>query len=212
MVQKVRIVFFLLGLTGIVLHILHTERVLQLFSYYTMQSNVLAVILWGVLIVKNNEDTTIMRRCRFVLTTGIMITFIVYHFVLVPVLKSSELNYPLFTINDLFVHYFTPLLMFFDYVFLSKPFKIPLRQMMLVWVQPVFYTLYVFIYVTLGGVYIIDNTTTRFPYFFMDIDQYGWQVVLMYGVGILILFIVLGFIIHLMKQLINAQITRRTTV
>ncbi len=199
MIKTIRACFFVLGLTGIVLHIMHTERLVQLFSYYTMQSNLFVVLLWGLMLRKNHRKTSTFNTLHFIATVGITITFLVYHFLLVPVLIDLDINYPLYTLNDLFVHYITPWLMIIDYVLLTPKNRLRITRLFSVVVFPIAYMFYVIGYQSLGGRYIIDETVSRFPYFFMDIDQYGVLTVTLYSLLILSGFIISALILEGIK-------------
>ncbi len=210
MIKALRVCFFILGLTGIILHILHTERVVQLFSYYTMQSNLFVVFLWGLMLRKNHRNTPGFETLQFTAAVGIAITFLVYHFVLVPVLIDLDVDYPLFTINDLFVHYITPWLMIFDYLLLTRKTRLRVMRLGSVIVFPIIYMVYVTVYQSLGGRYIIGDTVSRFPYFFMDVDQYGLMTVTGYSLLILVGFILSALVLEGIKYGIHHnEIIRR---
>ena len=107
-------------------------------------------------------------------------------------------------LNNLFVHYFVPWLVFF-YWLLCSPGKHTLTTSdALIWTLfPLFYAAYMFCRARSGR--IIEETGTPYPYPFMDIQAFGLRRVLLMCVSLYAICICAGLsIVFVLRVLFSA--------
>ena len=182
-----RPVAFAVSAVCIVLTMIDCPRYGELFSYFTIQSNVMCLILlfWNL----RKEPPALFRGLA---TVCITLTFLVYHSLLRP--EDLTLN-NLGNIKNMattFAHYLVPACVWIDYLFfaqkglmrLSYPFK---------WLcYPLLYLAYILlVYKPLGGTFIVEGKLCKVPYFFFDVEVLGaggvavWCLILAAGVLVL---------------------------
>lgn len=176
------------------------------FNYYTILSNTLVFVAFIVLVIRTATDAAIRGprgTTEFsALVTGLVVlaisvTGLVYNFVLVPTLDADQAA-TVGSAANLFVHAITPSLVVLDFLlFVDK------RRMRwfhpLVWlVVPLVYVGFALIRAEVGAVLIAVDS--RYPYFFIDVDQYGWGAVAR-NIGYLAAaFLALGYVIVLLDR------------
>jgi len=175
--------------------------------YYTAQSNIMAIVLFLMLIVKTvsgirNDETDsacYFPRFSMICTINVLLTFVVFWILLVPQLAGIL---PLWTFSNLAVHAITPLLCLVDYILFSKPRRLKYRDVYYVTIFPICYLIGSSIAGLAGHDYAISNTDgapVRFPYFFYDFDRIG-LLALAYIAGIVIFFLIIGHIFYLIDK------------
>ena len=111
--QAFRSLIALLGLIGVSIQIKQSGWGMLL--YYTTLSNVIVFSFLTYLVIKEKRNGSInsnpkLLRLKGGVTMTIMITFMVYHFLLAPKVRS----YDYYTIRNFLVHYIVPLSTIFD--------------------------------------------------------------------------------------------------
>ena len=206
-----RLCAFLFAATGLMRHIGIFRGVFfpGAFMYYTIQSNLLAVVFFGILVVKSAMGMREGRygsagccpRLSLVVAVDLLVTLFVFWALLVP--QGLDPKY-LLSFDNIAVHTVTPLLCLLDYLLFSQPRSLRYRNIYLVCILPGAYVLFTIIARFAGYVYRytgylgIDNTGSapvRFPYFFLDFDMLG-PLVLAYMGLILVFFLLLGHILY----------------
>jgi len=171
--------------------------------YYTALSNLLAIILFAMLIGRTivsarsgvSEGACFYPRFEMVCVIDILLTFCVFWVLLVPNMAGA-LN--LWTFGNLAVHAITPLLCLIDYILFSKPRKLKRRDVLYVAVFPLCYVIFSSLAGLAGHVYMIsaaDGKPVRFPYFFFDFDRIG-ALSFAYIGGLLAFFFVVGYVFY----------------
>lgn len=194
-----RPIFFVLSATCIVLTMIDCPRHVELFSYFTIQSNVmcLIVLFWNL----RKEPPALLRGLAVVCIT---LTFLIYHFMIRPAdLTLSNLN-NLKNIATSFAHYLVPVCFWADYLLfapkglmrVSYPFK---------WLcYPLLYLGYIMlIYKPLGGTFIVEGQLCKVPYFFLDIELMGPGGVAVWCVAIGAGFLILSYLFLLLDKLLS---------
>ncbi len=143
-----QIAAFALCLWGVVL----TCRDVSMLRYYTVQSNLLCLVFWGYALIRRGK---VSPRLQGAVTLAILLTCVVYNFVLVPAFFAMGTNYSPYSLSDLLVHTFTPLLMLLDSLLFMDKGKIKRCDPLLWTVIPYAY----FAFTLIIGFY---------PYFFSD--------------------------------------------
>jgi len=185
----------------------------NILYFYTAQSNVMAIILFIILLVKsirdvNNDD--IKGACYFprfsmVCSINVMLTFAVFWVLLVPQLAGIL---PLWTFSNLAVHAITPLLCLCNYILFSDPNHLKYRDVYYVTIFPICYLAGSSIAGLAGHIYGIsaaDGAPIRFPYFFYDFDRIG-SLSLVYITGIVIFFLIIGHIFYYIDKKVRKPV------
>ena len=184
-----------------------------ILAYYTMQSNILAIILFGMLTVRTAMGLREGRRgsagyfARFemICTVDILLTFVVYWVMLAPMMFTMGEDYPMWAFDNLAVHGVTPLLCLLDYILFTQPRHLKYRDLYLVSTFPLAYVALTSLAGLLGYVYHVsqaDGLPVRFPYFFYDFDRIGLFSFVYIG-ALLIFFLLVGHVFYLFDRKIR---------
>ena len=176
------------------------------FMYYTIQSNLLVIVLFAMLSIKTvkslREDTRgtagFFVRFEMVCVVNVLVTFIVFWTLLVGTLGIDYL----LSFENLAVHGVTPLLCLADYILFSEAKCLKYRDAYFTCIFPLFYVIFTSIAGLAGYVYhfadtfenVLEEATAvpvRFPYFFLDFDRLG-VMTLAYIAGILAFILLFG--------------------
>jgi hypothetical protein len=152
--------------------------------YYTTQSNILTLGMFGILAVRTalaiKQDGTrgassFFERMSAIVMLSITVTFLLYWVMLAPFMSGSI---GIFSFANLQVHTITPLAMMFDYFFFAQRGKLKKRDPLLFALIPYAYLAQCTILGFSGVRYHVpgSDTSTRFPYFFVDFDISGAMV------------------------------------
>ncbi len=180
------------GLAGIIANIIFQGALAKALAYYTLQSNVLAVLVMMLLLVAKEPLPRLIKRLKLAACGGILITFIVYHAILYPlVISSGEIDYPFWF--DFPVHTFFPLLVLGDFLLFDREVRLEWRDAPWILALPAFYLIFVEVYVALDGSFFFDGTESRYPYFFLNRELLGNGIVALLILALAVLALSLGF-------------------
>ena len=188
---------------------------LRPFMFYTIQSNLLAIILFAFLSVRTGMSLREgMRgssgwhaRLGMVCAVDLLVTLVVFWVLLVPEVPASYL----WTFDNIAVHTVTPLLCLFDFILFSEPRKLKYRDVYYVCIYPLVYVVFTTIAGLAGYVYYfsstfssptssyVEITPVRFPYFFLDFDRLGLMAFAYIG-AILVFFLILSHAIFFIDR------------
>jgi len=142
-------------------------------AFYTMQSNVLAIVLFGMLIVRtiiglsegNKGNAGYFARFEMVCVINIMLTLFVFWILLAPTMFSMVGGFDMWSFDNLAVHLYTPLLCLFDYILFTQPKHLKYRDIYYILIFPLGYLTGTSIAGLLGYVYMTasDGNPMRFP-------------------------------------------------
>jgi hypothetical protein len=150
------------------------ERVLRFFSYFTIQSNILAACTALTLAANPDRDGSAWRVARAGALVGMTVTFIVYATVLAPLLDLHGAAYW----TDIGFHYVAPLMTVIGWLLFGPWPRLDRRSLGLMIIWPVSYLVYVLLYGAISGWY---------PYPFLDVDEHGIARVLINSLGVTVL-------------------------
>lgn len=203
-----RIVLFAMCIIGIIVHIYMDGSLNKtVLIYYTIQSNILCLVVISMVIVDTiikikregiKGENISFPKLKGATTMAITVTFLVFHVILKPTLFDMGMGEYASSFGNISVHYVTPLMFILDWVLFDKKFVYKKTDPIIWTMIPLAYFVFAIIRAQIGG--IIAGTDSRYPYFFIDIDQYGWMVAL-FVLGLLIFFIALGYIILLIDRI-----------
>ena len=190
---------FLAAFTGVYLEI--TKRGgLGMLLYYTVLSNLLVMIFTGYLLWKMRREgdhwqSSSLLRLKGGVTMSIMITCVIYHFMLAP------LTTDFYRLENFLCHYIVPLWFLVDTIIFDKS-----RQYK--WFDPIVWTVLPLLYMGFailnGFVLKMDVPNAKdspFPYFFLNATKHGWGFVFRWAATIFVAYMVSGYLFYLVKNI-----------
>ena len=190
---------FLAAFTGVYLEI--TKRGgLGMLLYYTVLSNLLVMIFTGYLLWKMRREgdhwqSSSLLRLKGGITMSIMITCVIYHFMLAPLTKDF------YRLENFLCHYIVPLWFLVDTIIFDKS-----RQYK--WFDPIVWTVLPLLYMGFailnGFVLKMDVPNAKdspFPYFFLNATKHGWGFVFRWAATIFVAYMVSGYLFYLVKNI-----------
>ncbi len=207
-VKLIRTIFLLatlyFGITGVYLNIAQSDEGLVVLGFYTIQSNMLCILaaIFYIFQLYNPKKLSekMMSFIQGDIVMCIMLTFLVYHFLLSPT-KSFDLS--TLVISNRYVHYYLPLMILADYLFFHKKGTFSYKWMPYWTFVPILYCLFVFIYSACGGRF---EGGTIVPYFFLDYTRYGVLGVAKWILGLTVGYIGLSAILVSLDKLLGKLI------
>ncbi|MDR3186729.1 MAG: Pr6Pr family membrane protein [Christensenellaceae bacterium] len=203
-----RTVAFLIAISGLLDSFISLTHSIDgaLFMYYTVQSNILACVMFGLLIVCTakglKKDGTLgsssyLQRFEMVACVDLLLTLLVFWVLLTPTMfKMTDGGVYLWSYENLSVHLITPLLCLIDYILFSYPRKLKYIDVYLVLIFPISYLAFATIAGFSGYVFSIhDGAAQRFPYFFMDYDLLG-ALTIVYILALIIIFLLISHVFY----------------
>lgn len=193
-----RAFMFLAAFTGVYLEITKHGG-FGMLLYYTVLSNLLVVIFTGYLLLKmrsggHSWQSPGILRLKGGVTMSIMITCVIYHFMLAP------LTTDFYRLENFLCHYIVPLWFLVDTIIFDKS-----RQYK--WFDPIVWTVLPLLYMGFailnGFVLKMDVPNAKdspFPYFFLNVNKYGWGFVFRWAAIIFVAYMVSGYLFYLVKK------------
>lgn len=164
--------------------------------YYTVQSNLLCFIFYFVILIlyilKKLKKNSMYYVFKGMVTMAMTITMVVFQLLL-----SSNGTYAGHEFTSLLVHLVVPLLTIFDYIIFGEKGNLKNTYPFIWTASLIFYLVFDVIYVCLGGKF---NNLNNYPYFFLNIDKYGFIGVMINCLIIYILFLLFGIIVQRLDQ------------
>jgi len=206
--RKLFLALLLAGnLSGIIIQLAESENPVQTMLYFTMLSNVVVFGSFLYFLLKKKELSTNDVILKGAVTISILLTFLVYHTLLNPIFGESDYNPPFW--GDFFVHTFTPLMVLLDYFLFDKKGNFRYSFIPFWLIFPMFYFLFANIYALFGGMFVYEDSSSRYPYFFMDPDKIGWGMVWVFVLAILIFLSLLSALIVFVDKRIVLEEKRK---
>lgn len=178
---------------GILLNLSNTTSKKALMSYYTLQSNLLCLIAFVIIVLlklrKKSYKNDIYFLIKGAITIAILITALVYHVALAPnnfAMDSLHNSIANKVWADAFVHTISPILVVIDYFLFDEKGKMKYYYPIIWLIVPLNYVVYVYTYSNMGGRFYSIGGSKKFAYFFLDYTQIGCK-----GVATWLLFIAL---------------------
>ena len=180
----------------------------DMFKYYTIQSNLLAVVMFAILVVRTviglreglHGGAAWFTRLRMIGTVNLLLTLIVFWALLAPAAPA----FYLLSYSNLSIHLIAPLLCLADYLLFYEAGRLQYKDVYFTGIFPLFY----FVFVTVLGVagynygnrFVVTRYITadavegysvprRAPYFFLDFDEAGMMVLAYAGVILAVILI-----------------------
>ncbi|MDR0831926.1 MAG: hypothetical protein LBM99_03395 [Bacillales bacterium] len=177
--------------------------------FYTLMSNLVVVIYFIVVVFLTLKDlikegvegsTSYFPKIAMILSVDILLTLLVFWILLAPTSFDMGSDFKLLSFANISVHTITPILMIIDFLLLNKRRALKFSDIFLVMIFPYSYMALSFILGFSGYVYMISNgENIYFPYFFLDIYNNGWMV-LVYVLALTIVFWGVGMLCYLFDR------------
>ena len=193
-----RIFLFLAAFTGVYLEIVNRGG-FGMLLYYTVLSNLLVAIftLYLLRVMKrdgeNWQDSTLLRLKGGV-TMSIMITCVIYHFLLAPIATNF------YTLENFLCHYIVPLWFLADTLFFDKQGQYKIWDPIVWTILPLLYMIFALFNGLVLKLDIPNSKVSPFPYFFLNIAK-GWDVVIKWCAIIFVAYMLAGFVFYFIKQI-----------
>ena len=146
-------------------------------------------------IIKKKE--TFYPRFKGAVTTSITLTFLIYHFLLSPTAEDYK---GVFYIRNIILHYIVPIMTIFDYIIFDKKGFYKIVDPLIWLIIPIIYFTFMLIRAKVGSPF---SNGSYYPYFIVDIDQYGLKTVLRNIFFIALFFVFLGYIGYFVDRFFN---------
>jgi hypothetical protein len=189
-------------IAGIIMNIAVFNRA-NVLLYYTLQSNIVMLLFSAFLLISPRRK--VLPAIKGMIIAGIIMTFLEYHFILRPMMFQMGAAYTLSPANTL-AHYVMQLMTIADWLLFDEKGQFKKTDPLKWTALPLAYFAFALIRAQFGS---FPGQEGRFPYFFIDIDKYGWgQVsfnVLLISVG----FVLMGYCIISVDWVLERLSTRR---
>lgn len=170
-----------------------------MLMYYTVLSNLLVAIFSVYMLVlmvqKRDLQSPTFLRVKAMITMSIMITFVIYHLLLMPIATDF------WRVENLLCHYIVPIYFFLDTLIVD-------RQKIYKWFDPIWWTILPVVYMVFAlfnglvlKVAIPRAKESPFPYFFLNVTKHGWPFVLKYAGIIFVAYLLAGYILYGVKSI-----------
>ena len=155
-------------------------------TFFTVQSNLFVLIImicssiYDILILcgKNIKMPNFIFYLKHISTTAISITFLVFGVILTPVLLKQELSNVVLSYSSIVMHQIIPVVAIIDWILDKPKKKVNYYFAPLAWSFPLYYYFFTLVIKEVGVTfpYYENGVTTesKFPYFFLDYEKYGW--------------------------------------
>ena len=193
-----RVLLFLAAFTGVYLEI--TKRGgFGMLLYYTVLSNLLVTLFTAYLLYVmrrsgENWQSQCLLRLKGGVTMSIMITCVIYHFMLAPIATDF------YRLENFLCHYIVPLWFLADTLLFDKQGQYKIWDPVLWTILPLVYMIFALFNGLVLKLPVPNSKVSPFPYFFLDVAK-GWDVVIKWCLIIFAAYMVAGFIFYLIKQI-----------
>ena len=201
---------FALVLTSIIIMFSIGADAFNMFSYFTIQSNVLVALLALFYIVaniiKDSKKQDVTNKLPFwivlIIILNIVLTGVVYLTILLPEdLKDGTLIMGASQLSNILLHGVVPVLSLAYFLIFAEKKIVKLRHTYLFVIYPILYWCFTLLR-SLSGIKFMGDSL--YPYFFLDpeFNSQGFGMVLLYVAFLLALFYVVGLLLTLLSNYI----------
>ena len=176
-----------------------------MMMYYTVQSNLLvslfALYMLGAMRQGKDLQSPSFLRIKAAVTMSIMITFVIYHFMLAPLATDF------WRVENMLCHYITPLYFFFDTLLVDRQRQYQLLDPPRWTALPLLYMAFALLNGLVLKWPIPDAKDSPFAYYFLNVHKYGWSYVLTHAVVIFLAYLLAGYLLYLIKSIKMRAVT-----
>jgi len=201
-----KLIIFSLSTLGVYVTLKDALYPFEALSYFTTIINILTALFYSFFIIElvlSKVSSALLRYFKQSLMVYLIITMVVYSFILIPFIVEEQINYQIFSSNDLLIHYVVPVLVLIDYASFDEKGRTKSIYAFINLLNILFYITYLLLYVFFGGRFHFGNTESMYPYFFLNIERIGLYPVIMICISIMVVVIFVGWVIYIIDQLIS---------
>lgn len=162
-------------------------------SYYTTQSNILCLVVMIMtltwILFGKGEKPRVLRLLKSLATVCILVTFLIFHFLLRPNMEPDMDNVA-HGLGNIMVHYVTPIWFFADYLLYDVKGTTRVADPLWYALFPLYYFVFANVRAVTGELYQYGTTITQFPYPFLDYEVLG-----IFGVSAAVLVITIAVLV-----------------
>lgn len=145
-------------------------------NFYTLQSNlwvfILELVLLVLTIIEDVKQVSIIKEkmvvLKFVMTVAILVTFIVYWSMLAPYVAQKNV----LALSNVILHAISPILMLVDFLVFDREYTFKKNNVYLTIIPPLYYLIFAMVRAEISDTVFTQGS--RYPYWFIDIDTFGW--------------------------------------
>lgn len=162
------------------------DRIVNFFSYFTVLSNVTVAVTTGLLAIRLDRRSALVRTLRLDGLVGIAVTGVVFHLALSDLQELTGWNAP----ADFLLHALSPILAVLGWLVLGPRRQISQRVVLLAVIAPICWLVYTLI----RGSLVQDRVgNDYYPYPFLNVQEHGYPVVLVNSAVVAVLFLAISF-------------------
>ena len=166
------------------------------FSYYTNLSNLICVIYFLIIIVRTvivKKIDTKYYGLKGAVVVMIAVTGLVYNFILRPFMSDVEGVMDLHSFSNYIVHLIIPVMVILDWLLFDKKGNLKSKYSIYWLVIPFMYWIFICIRANFAKPFMY--TGSKYPYFFIDIEEFGVGIVIVNVILAIAAILLLGFIL-----------------
>lgn len=169
------------------------QRVVEFFSYFTVQSNIFVGIATGMLAFRPDRDGALWRVLRIGSMFGITVTLIIYHVILSPLAAFTGIA----SVSNIGLHYVVPILAIVGFVLFGPHPRVTGKALLLAGIWPLAYIVLTVVQGAITGFY---------PYPFVNVSKLGFGTVALNGLGVVALLLAVGAVYWVIDLLIARRL------
>ncbi len=162
------------------------EGLVVYFGYFTVLSNIFVALVASarVMATRTREPGWLARETTLgCATTAIILVGIAYHLLLRKIWDPQGWQW----LADVVLHYIVPLLTLMVWMLLRHPQRLPVWHPLAWCLYPIAYLVYALV----RGIWL-----NSYPYPFIDVNVLGSPRMLLNGIGLLVAFVVVGYLVR----------------
>ena len=163
------------------------ERLVRLFSYFTIESNILVLVVAVSLVLNPARDGRLWRVVHADALLGIIITGLVYATLLAGLVDVHGIDV---WVNAGF-HYFAPAWTVVGWLLFGPRPRLDWATLGWLWVWPVLWIAYTF---------AVGAATNWYPYPFLDVQLHGYAIAVRNTAGVIVIALVIIAILKLLDS------------
>ena len=162
------------------------DRIVNFFSFFTVLSNITVAVTTGLLAVRLDRRSTLLRTLRLDGLVAIAVTGVVFHLTLSDLQELTGWN----AFADFVLHTLSPILAVLGWLIFGPRGALSRRIVVLAVIGPVIWIAYALV----RGANVQDRFgDDYYPYPFMDVQEHGYPVVLVNVSIVAVLFLAISF-------------------
>lgn len=204
-----KLLVFSLSALGVYLIVKDSIYPLEVFSYYTTVVNMFTILLFALLIilmVVGKKPNRLVRFFKQSLMVQLILTLFIYSFVLIPYITEQQIDYQIFSIEDIIIHYVTPVAVLLDYAWFDEKGNFKVIDSVINLLSLLAYVMYLVVYGFFGGRFHTGGTISMYPYFFLNIDYVGVQPFIFICLAIVAVVLFIGWVVYMVDQLVGVSL------